>query len=310
MDILSSVLPVFLVILCGYFLRRHGFITESFVKTANGLIYYFLLPVLLFYKIGTARFDVAFSPGLIAGSYAATILTFFLAYLTGTTLKLSPPLKGAFVQGSFRANLAYVGLPIVLHAVGDSALRKAAVLLGFMVPLLNFLAIVALLFPQRGTEDRNGKGFLRELATNPLIISSFLGIGWSYLNLEIPLIFARTMEVLSNATLPLALLCLGGSFSFKISKDRYLLAVIATILKNMILPTIAIAIFRAIGLSGDDLLTGVIMTSVPTAVITYVFAYQLKGDSLLASTIVVTSTVTSVITISLWMFLVSYLKWV
>ncbi len=310
MDIVTAVFPVFIVVLCGYSLRRFGFVNEAFVKASNDLIYYVLLPALLFYKIGTSQFDIAFSPGLIFGSYAATVFVFLLASLIGRVFRFSPSVKGTFVQGSFRANLAYVGLPIVYSAAGDAALRKAGVLLGFMVPLLNFLAIIALVLPHKNERKEGEKGIFREIATNPLILSAFLGIAWSYFEIGVPLIFTRTLDILSSATLPLALLCLGGSFDFALSRGSYLLTTLAALLKNLVLPLVAILLFHLIGLSGDDMLTGTIMMGVPTAVVTYVFAFQLRGDTALASTIIIVSTLASSLTISLWIFAVRALGWV
>lgn len=310
MDIVAAVFPVFIVVLCGYILRRYGFLNEAFVKSSNDLIYYVLLPALLFYKIGTSKFDVAFSPALILGSYVATVSIFILSYGIGTILRLPPSIKGTFVQGSFRANLAYVGLPIVYSAAGDAALRKAGVLLGFMVPLLNFLAIIALVVPQKNQREEGGRGIVREVLTNPLILASFLGIAWSYFELAIPGIFTRTLDILSSATLPLALLCLGASFDFKISRASYLVTALSTFLKNLLLPLVAIFLFHQLGLRGDDMLTGTIMMGVPTAVITYVFAYQLKGDTALASTIIVVSTLAASLSITFWIFFVRALGWV
>lgn len=310
MDIVTAVFPVFIVVLCGFSLRRFGFVNESFVKASNDLIYYVLLPALLFYKIGTSRFDVAFSPGLIFGSYVATVFVFFLSSVIGRAFRFSPSVKGTFVQGSFRANLAYVGLPIVFNAAGDAALRKAGVLLGFMVPLLNFLAIIALILPHRNQRGEGGKGIFREVVTNPLIISSFFGILWSYFEMGIPQIFTRTLDILSSATLPLALLCLGGSFDFAISRSSYMLTALATFLKNLVLPLVAIFLFHLIGLRGDDMLTGTIMMGVPTAVVTYVFAFQLKGDAVLASTIIIVSTLVSSLSITFWIYFVRALGWV
>lgn len=309
MEIITAVFPVFIVILCGYCLRRFGILNEAFVKESNNLIYYFLLPVLLFYKIGTSRFDVAFSPALILGSYAATVLVFLIASIIATLFRFSPTVKGTFVQGSFRANLAYVGLPIVYNAAGDAALRKAGVLLGFMVPLLNFLAIIALVFPHKNRKEERGRGILREVLTNPLIVASFAGILWSLFELRVPVIFTGTLDILSSATLPLALLCLGGSFNFETSRGSYSLTALAALLKNLLLPLAALLFFHLLGLRGDDMMTGMIMMGAPTAVVTYVFAFQLKGDPSLASTIIVVSTLAASLSISFWIFVVRSLGW-
>ncbi len=310
MEIISAVFPVFIVILCGYIFRKCGLLNEAFVDTSNTLIYYILLPALLFSKIGTSKFGVAFNPRLIFGSYGATVFIFFLSSLFGKALKLSPPLMGTFVQGSFRANLAYVGLSIVYNYSGDLALRKAAVLLGFMVPLLTFLAIIALVLPHKTKNKKEQVKMLKEVITNPLIVASFLGIIWCYFALTLPLILSRSLDILSSTTLPLALLSLGASFEFTSGKSSVLLAFEATIMKNLFLPFAALLIFHFTGLRGIDMMTGVIMMGAPTAVITYVFAYQLKGDPALASTIVVGSTLMSVLTITFWIFFVHWMNWI
>src|SRR3990170_693769 len=173
MDILQSVFPVFLVIAIGAAARRYRFIDEPFVQTANALVYYLLLPALLFYEVGTSNFRQAFNGPLVAGGYVATAAVFLLGFPVSRRLHLSPGERGAFIQGAFRANLAYVGLPIVFNAVGGDGLRKAGILLGFMVPLLNALAILALLIPHAEREKGGGWDSARhisgQIVTNPLI---------------------------------------------------------------------------------------------------------------------------------------------
>jgi predicted permease len=313
MEILQSVFPVFLVIAIGAAARRFRFIDEPFVQTANALVYYLLLPALLFYEIGTSDFHQAFNGTLVVGGYAATAAVFLLAFPIARFLGLSPGERGAFIQGSFRANLAYVGLPIVLNAVGGDGLRKAGILLGFMVPLLNVFAIMALLLPHK--EGRRGDGWksARHIATqiagNPLILSSFLGIAWSLLKLPLPGLAGKTLAILSSATLPLSLLCLGGSFSFERARSGFRTAALASGLKIVMLTAIGIAAYRWMGLAGDDLRIGAIMLGCPTAVITYVMASQLKGDPGLAGTIVIVSTAASAFTISGWLFFLRAMGW-
>ncbi len=311
MEILHAVLPVFLVIAIGAGARRFRFIGQEFIDTANALVYYLLLPALLFYKIGTSNFREAFNAPLVAGGYIATVATFLLATLLSRRLGIPPAAQGSFVQGAFRANLAYVGLPIVFSAVGDAGLRKAGILLGFMVPLLNTLAVTALLLPH-GTADGRKENLLRvlrQLATNPLILSSFLGIVWSGLALPLPRLLGNTLDILSSATLPLSLLCLGGSFSFRRARSGFRIAALAASMKILLLAAIGIAVYRWMGLSGEDLRVGGIMMGCPTAVVTYVMASQLKGDTDLAGSIVVVSTAASAVTITGWLVFLHAAGW-
>ena len=312
MDILQAVLPVFLVIAIGAAARRFRFLGDPFIDTANMLVYYLLLPALLFYKIGTSNFREAFNAPLVIGGYAATVATFLLAVFLSRALGISPAERGSFVQGAFRANLAYVGLPIVLSAAGDIGLRKGGILLGFMVPLLNSLAVVALILPHgdgKGRARENARRIGLQLVTNPLILSSFLGIVWSMLKFPLPGLVDNTLEILSSATLPLSLLCLGGSFSFERARSGFRVASLAAGMKTLLLTAIAVALYRWMGLSGQDLRVGVIMMGCPTAVITYVMASQLNGDTDLAGTIIVLSTATSAVTISGWLYVLHVAGW-
>ena len=312
MEILQAVLPVFLVIAIGATARRFRFIGEPFIDTANRLVYYFLLPALLFYKIGTSNFREAFNAQLVIGGYAATVVTFLAATLLSRKMAITPGERGSFVQATVRGNLAYMGLPIVFSSVGDIGLTKAGILLGFMVPLINSLAVVALVTPH-GNGKRRGRENARQVAyqlsINPIILSCFMGILWSLFKVPLPLLADRTLSILSAATLPLALLCLGGAFSFERARSGFRLAALATGMKVILLTALAVAAYRWMGLAGDDLRVGVIMMGCPAAVVTYVMASQLKGNTDLAGTIVVLSTAVSAVTISGWLFLLHAAGW-
>jgi len=301
------------VVAAGGCLRRFRFLDAGFIDAANSLVYYILLPALLFHEIGTTDFRQAFSGPLVVGGYAATLATFLLAFLLSRALRLDPSETGAFVQGSFRANLAYVGLPIVFSAVGHAGLRKAGIFLGLVVPLLNGLAIVSLIGPHGGgkgegiatTASRIG----RQIATNPIILACLAGIAWSVLKLPLPGMIERTLRLLTPATLPLSLLCLGGSFSFERARKGFAVAALAAFLKVCVLTGFGIALYRRMGLSGDDLRIGAIMLGCPTAVVTYVMAARLRGDTDLAGTIVIVSTAASAVTITGWLFLLRAFGW-
>jgi predicted permease len=301
------------VVATGVALRRYRFLDIGFIDAANSLVYYILLPALLFHEIGGTDFRRAFSGPLVAGGYAATLATFLLAFLASRALGLGPSETGAFVQGSFRANLAYVGLPLVFNAVGPAGLRKAGIFLGLIVPLLNGLSITALMAPHgAGKGDgiaTTASRIARQIATNPIVLACMAGIAWSLLRLPLPVMIDRTLRLLTPATLPLSLLCLGGSFSFERARKGFAVAALAAFLKGVVLTAIGISLYRWMGVAGDDLRIGTIMLGCPTAVVTYVMAARLRGDTDLAGTIVIVSTAASAITITGWLFFLRALGW-
>jgi predicted permease len=311
-DILQAVFPVFLVVATGAILRRYRFLNEGFIEAANALVFYLLLPALLFHEVSATQFRDAFSGPLVIGGYAATLSTFAIAWALSGALGIGPAERGSFVQGSFRANLAYVGLPIVFSAVGQAGLRKAGIFLGFIVPLLNTLAVVALMVPHgagKGKGRETAMRVLGQVATNPIILACVAGIAWSLLRLPVPAMARRTLALLTPATLPLSLLCLGGSFSFERARRGFGLAAMSAFLKVVVLTGTGLVLYRLMGVSGDDLRIGAIMLGCPTAVVTYVMAAQLEGDPDLAGTIVLVSTAASAFTITGWLFLLRALGW-
>jgi hypothetical protein len=296
-DILTIVLPVFLVIVLGYLLRRLELIDATFLYQTNRLVYYICLPLLLFYKIGTADFFANFNGALVIGSAMAIAAGFLLSYGYAALRGYPPAARGAFSQGAFRGNLAYMGLAIVFNAYGETGFTRAGILMGFLVPVLNLFAVLALLLPHRRSDGGQGAVFwAKQLVGNPLIIASFAGIAWSYLQLPVPVILDRSLHIATGMTLPLALIAIGGSFSLEKLKGDLVRAAFATGFKLIWLPLIAAGLLLLLGVGGQELAIGVLFAGTPTATATYIMAHQLKGDAELAGSIVMMSTALSAVT--------------
>jgi predicted permease len=303
---MNIVLPVFSVIGLGWLLRRWGLIDAAFLKQTNRLVYYVCLPLLLFYKIGTADFFSNFNARLIVGSIAAVAITFVVSYLYTVVRDYPTKARGVFSQASFRGNIAYMGLAITLNAYGETGLTKAGILMGFLVPFLNLFAILALLWPHRGDGEQRGAIFwLRQIALNPLIIASFLGITWSFLNLPIPLVFERSLNIATGMTLPLALLAIGGGFSLEKLRGDLFKAALASCVKTIWMPILAAALLIGMGVKGMDLGIGVLIAGTPAATANYIMADQLKGDAELAGTSVMLSTLLSAATYTVALLILS-----
>jgi len=300
LDILNIVLPVFSVIALGWLLRRLELIDAVFLRQTNRLVYYVCLPLLLFYKIGTANFFANFNGRLVTGSIAAITLTFLLAYAYSAVRKYPDKARGVFSQGCFRGNIAYIGLAITLNAYGETGLTRAGILMGFIVPFLNLYAIFALLWPHRGDGEHRDSGFwLKQVALNPLILASFLGIAWSFLGLRVPLVLDRSLNIATGMTLPLALLAIGGGFSLERLRGDLGKAALASCVKTIWMPVLAALLLSLMGVKGLDLGIGVLIAGTPAATANYIMADQLKGDAELAGTIVMLSTVLSAVTYTL-----------
>ena len=309
LDILLIVLPVFLVIGLGFVLNWIRFVDGSFIVQLNRLIYYIALPALLFYNIAVADFSASFNSLLLIGLLATVFLTFLLSYGYAVLRGYSAEVRGSFCQGAFRGNLAYIGLALVFNAFGEDGLATAGILLGFIVPFFNFLAIIALLLPHRQHDERMGVAFwLRQLSYNPLIIASFAGILWSFSGVPMPKVLDKSLDIVAGMALPLALLAIGASFSLEKLRGDLSKALIATSIKIVWLPLCTAILLLLLGIRGRDLAIGVIFAGTPTATAAYIMAQQMKGDAELSGSIIMLSTLLSIISYTIALYVLQWLN--
>ena len=300
-SIIEIVLPVFLIIALGYGIRRIGLADDHFFQQTNAIVFYVCLPILLFYKIGTADFGASFNFRLVLATSLAVACCFLIAYLYGVWRKYPPPAHGAFCQGAFRGNLAYIGLAIVYNAYGDQGLTRGGILLGFLVPVLNLFAILALILP-RQQQRTDFAEICKQILFNPLNLASLAGLLWSFFGLPMPTIMDRTLSIAAGMTLPLALLSIGNSFSLENLRGDLAKAGLAMAFKLLLLPLITIGFMVLFRVTGLDFAIGLLMAGAPTAVATYIMASKMGGDGELAGTIVVLATAMSAFSYSVLLF--------
>ncbi len=303
-DTLLIVLPVFLVIGLGFGIRFTTLVDKEFLQKINKLVYFVALPALLFHKISAADFSATFNPALLFGLTVSTLLVFGITYLYAAMRNYSPQMRGAFCQGAFRGNVAYVGLAISFNAYGEEGFAIAGVLIGFIIPLINFLSVLAMLLPQQKTSHRIGASFWAyQFLFNPLIISSFVGIAWSYLALPIPQVLDRSLDILTGMSLPLALIAIGASFSIKSLQGEFTAALLVSGVKLVAAPALSALLLVFLGVRGVELGSGIILAAAPTATAAYIMAQQLNSDAELTGTIIMMTTLSSIVTYTLIIYL-------
>jgi malate permease and related proteins len=300
-SILEIVLPVFLVITLGVVIKQSEIVDEHFLSQSSRLLYLLCMPALLFYKTSTSNFHESFNLNLVLGSLLALLLVYALTYLYGKLCHYPPEIRGTFAQGASRSNLALLGLAVIYQAYGDEGLTKASILLGFYVPVLNLISVIVLLLPHHTETRLNRKFWLREIILNPLILASFIGMIWSSLSLPLPGLVNRTLDIITSMTLPLALLVIGAGFRLHKMRIDLKKAVLAALIKIVIMPLIALGILLWLNVSGLDLSIGILLAASPTATVSYIMASQLKGDAELTASIILISTLLSCVTYSFFL---------
>ncbi len=306
--IVNVVLPVFLLVFIGIVLKMINLINDTFVKITSDFVYKVSLPALVFLKLYDVDLGRTFSISMMAVVVFGTVVVYYIAKFIALSMKLKPEDEGVYIQGAFRSNYAIVGLAIILRMFGPEAVAKASFYLLFALPVYNLLAVIVLNKPHnRGQSVDFGKS-LKEILLNPLIVGVIVAIPFSVFNIRLPNAIATTGNYLAEIALPLALLGIGGSFNMKSIKEASGLAFGSSAIKNILAPLIATITAYYLDIAGIDLGIIFVVFACPTAIASFIMAAGMKGNIRLAGNIVIISTLGSLITMTLGLFLLKYLE--
>ncbi len=298
---LSVTGPIFVVLALGYWLMRSGLIDDAFVNTGSRLVFNVALPALLFISIGKTPLSDAANLELIAFGLSGTIVAFVLLEWLATRLVAEPRDRGVVVQGGFRSNIGIVGLAYCVNAYGDAALGAASLYLGLVTILFNILAVITL---SRSLHQSQGAlAMVKGIARNPLIIAIGLALPVSWLDLDLPGWVLQSGQYFANLTLPLALLCTGAALNFRQLRKEVAGTALAGVAKLVGVPLLFVLGGLAVGFRGIDLGVLLLMSSAPTAAASYVMVRAMSGNATLAANIIALTTVGSILTTSLGVFL-------
>jgi len=294
----NVVAPVFLLVALGYLLKRLNIINENFVDVTSKFVFSVSLPALVFINLSDIDLSAAIDLNQIIYIYSATLITFFLIWIFSIPLIKDAKNLSVFVQGAYRSNYAIVGLAIISKLFGESALGKATIILAFILPLYNVLAVIILTVPFRKERKLNLKGTLSEIIFNPLIIAVIIGLPFSYFKIKIPEVGTFTIDFLAELALPLALIGIGGSLNVQNIKKASGLAFTSSAIKVVLIPFILTLGSYYFGYRGIDLGIMFVLFSCPTAIVSFIMAEAMGANSKLAGNIVLISTIASVFTIA------------
>jgi predicted permease len=305
--VIASLVPVFLLILAGTFLRRFVIRVERPWTVAEQLVYYVLFPALLIETL--ARADLSRVPAAgVGGVLALAVLTMLaiclaLRGLLARTLLVEGPSFTSLVQGATRWNTT-LALAVVTELYGVEGLAIATVAAVAMIPLVNATNVWVLAHyadPQRTSWGRVALA----IARNPFIWSCIIGYALNVTHPPVPDAIYDVARTISRATLPLGLLLVGAGLRIADLIQLRRITIVATALKLVLMPVLAAALSAAFGLTGTTLAVVACCAAVPSASNSYVLARQMGGDAPLMAEILTMQTVVAIVTMPIAIALAS-----
>ncbi|MFT3666185.1 AEC family transporter [Piscinibacter sp.] len=275
-------LPDFTLIAIGWFVCRHTPLDRSVWDGVERLVYYMLFPALLFSAILRHPLQPQAAAALAACGLGVTLLGVLLAYALRLWPGVDARLHASGAQVAFRFN-SYVALALAERLAGIQGVAWVALLVALCVPLCNIAAVWPL-------ARHGGHGFWRELAKNPLILSTSAGLVCNLLGVQLPELVTTTLVRIGAAALPLGLMAVGAGLTFGGLKRAPALAAALLTIRHAILPAAAIAIGIALAMPPAQQAVAVAFAALPTASSAYVLAARMGGDGSFVAGLVTMST--------------------
>jgi len=296
---LVALLPVFITILLGAALRSIQFVRDDQWNAIDHICYYILFPAIIVKEIAGADFTGLpvgrMALALMIGVTLMSALLLLLRRPLSTLLTLNGAQFSSLFQGATRWH-TFIALAIVPPLFGIKALALAAVVAAAMTPLLNIINVAVLGIYAAG-KPPEPKALLLAIARNPFVVSCVTGIAFQAFGIALPKTILDVLDIVGKGALGLALLAAGAGLRFDKLKATGAVAMLATVLKLMIMPLFVFGLTQVLGVSGTAQHVAVICSAVPTGSGAYVLARQMGGDAPLVASILTLQVIVAAITL-------------
>ena len=307
---LNATMPVFLVIVAGWFLMQLKLFNREFLAVADKYVFKVALPVLLFRDIATTDLREGFQLKFVLFCMAATTVMFLGIWGLASLLMKDKSMVGAFTQAAARGSAAVLGIACVENIYGNSGM--APLMIVSAVPLFNIYSVIILTLCAGDSHAKSRgetikRAFLNVLK-NPIIIGIALGVPFSLLNIRLPVILSKAVANIAGTATPIALLVVGANFEGRKALSKLKPTLIASLLKLLVIPAVFFPFAVMLGFRGSELVAILVMLGSPTTVTCYIMAKNMGNDAELSASAVVMATLLSSVTLTFWIFLLKTLS--
>jgi len=300
--ILNVALPIFGVILTGYLAGSWRILGGAASAALNTFVSYFALPVLFFGTLARTPAHAVLDPGLMTG-FGLVVLATFAVGMLSTRLAVRGGLARMSLQGIAASwgNVAYMGVPLCLASFGEQGLPPAmlVVIVTSLIGLVLGIMLIELEVSAGHSPLATFFSAAWNVARNPLPLSMVAGLVWSALALPLPTPLEKWLDLLGAAASPCALFAIGLFLSDKSLKSGLAEAGLATLVKLLLQPLLAVAILPLfVDLGSVPGQVALVMAALPTGANAFVLARQFDIQVEQNTGSVLLSTAFSVVTVS------------
>ncbi len=310
---INVTMPIFLVMVVGYFLRRINVLNDNFVTVANKLCFTVTLPLLVYEDLANVDIFEIFDWRYVIFCAVATSAGFWGSWAIAKLFVKDQSLRGAFTQAAFRSSAAVMGLAFIQNIYGGESPMGALMIIG-AVPLYNIYSVIVLTFEGEYPEGERDTKRIRQaglsILKNPIIIGVVVGVVVALFHNPMPELVNTTVEYIARTATPLALLVLGAGFEGRKAIQKIKPTIGASMIKLIVMAAIFVPLAAWLGFKGEKMVALLVMLAGPTTPSCYIMAVEMKNDGVLTASVVVVTTLLASVTLTAWIFLLRTIGWI
>tara|TARA_B100001093_G_scaffold513856_1_gene586637 strand:+ start:2542 stop:3477 length:936 start_codon:yes stop_codon:yes gene_type:complete len=304
--IADAVLPIAWILGLGFSIKRFSNVGKYFWRGLEWVSYWVLMPSLLIAVIIRAP-DISVPWGPLIGSVYFTLGIITVFAIVAWRINLLGPSYASFTsvyQGIIRFN-TFVSLALAAGLRPD-LLPHVGIAAGAIIIIVNIACVSVMTAKHSGFELAH---VVRELSKNPLILGCVIGVMGRMLGLSDSFLVSG-LALMGQAALPMGVLCLGAGLQWRAVRAGLGLTLFSVATQLFVKPLLFIGLALWMGLSGDWVLVGLLLTCVSTAASSYILARQLGGDTQLMAGIVAVQTVLSIVSVPMVLWFADSMNWI
>lgn len=300
------VLPLMLIIVTGNMLRSLGFYKKEDLTAMTKTLYWVILPALLFSTTHESGEELLSQPRLFIAANVCYIATIAFAWLASSFFihKEDRGRIAVSVVSAIRGNNVYLGLPIIMLAMGKDGLRAASVSLAVTIISFQLLSLAAGGLTMSGRVNvKNLLSILAKVLKNPMVFSCVAGGVSALLGIPLPAFIKESLKILSGAATAIALLSIGGTLDF--SSVRQIIKIIRItyfdcLVRLAVNPLLMWCCLTIAQVPEELVRVTVMLSSMPAAVNVFIVSKEMNMDSEYGANVVAATTALSALSIPLW----------
>lgn len=309
--VVSSMLPVVLLIAIGFAAGRLRLIRGEAVRDLSNLVFLVLVQALLFRTMATAHLERLDLRSVALYYIVAGAMFFALLFIQGLNSR-----SAVVALAAIFSNTLMIGVPLVQLAYGQAGLVHLFTLISMHALVLLTLATIVIELLVAREQAANGQQGHRPIAAtvaravknailHPVPLPIIAGFLYSLTGLGLHPVVERPLKLLGDAFGPVALVLVGVTLAQTAIGPHLRGAAGISLLKCVVHPLLMALAGWALGFGGLALSVMVVAAALPVGANVFLFSQRYHKAEELVTASVAVSTAVAVVTVSITMALLA-----